>query len=146
MIAEYKTTKEFIRAACNAGGILLTEDTGVHTNPEQWLNDNHWDSGAEVVLNAVAAVNLGAAVAAGVVRRIREITVRNTSQANTVVTLSVGAVNRLSFDVPANTTRVWYSDNGRLFVAASQPLIASSAAAAGQETYITASGVEAAQS
>jgi len=122
------------------------QDTGVNTNPERWLNDHHWDSGAEVVLNAVAAVDLGVAVATGVVRRVREITVRNTSQANTVITLSAGGVNRLSFDVPANTTRTWSSQDGRLFVAASQTQIASSAAAVGQETYINASGVEAAQS
>ena len=108
-----------------------------------WLHRNHWDSGAELVLNAVGAQNLGAAVAAGATRRIREISVRNTAQANTVVTLSVGGVNRLSFDVPAQTTRVWYSDNGREFTAAQQPQIASSAAAVGAETYISASGVEA---
>ena len=121
-------------------------DTGVHTNPEQWLHDNHWDSDAEVVLNAAAAVNLGAAVAAGVVRRVKEITVRNTSQTDTVVTLSVGGVNRVSFDVPANTTRTWSSQDGRLFAAASQPQIESSAAAVGSETYVTAAGVEAEQS
>ena len=121
-------------------------DTGINTNPEAWLNNHHWDSGAELVLNAAAAVNLGAAVAAGVVRRIREITVRNTAQANTVITLSVGGVNRVSFDVPAQATRTWSSQDGRLFVAAAQPQIASSAAAAGQETFITAAGVEAAQS
>ena len=121
-------------------------DTGHNTNPELWDHLYHWESGAETVLNAAAAVNFGAAVAAGLARRVREITVRNSSQNATVVTLSVGGVNRLSFDVPANTTRVWYSQDGRLFAAASQPQIASSAAAAGQETYVTASGVEAAQS
>jgi len=36
MIAEYKTTKEFIRAACNAAGTLLTEDSGLHTNPRRY--------------------------------------------------------------------------------------------------------------
>lgn len=123
---------------------LITEDAGTHTNPEKWLHDNHWDSGAELVLNAAAAVNLGAAVGAGLTRRIREITVRNTAQANTVITLSVGGVNRLSFDVPTQTTRTWSSQDGRAFVAAAQPQIASSAAAVGTETYVTASSVEAA--
>lgn len=110
---------------------------------ERYLHTYHWDSGTELVLNAAAAVNLGAAVGAGLTRRIREITVRHTGQTNTVITLSVGGVNRLSFDVPAQTTRTWSSQDGRAFVAAAQPQIASSAAAGGSETYITAAGVEA---
>lgn len=125
---------------------LITEDTGVHTNPEQWLHDHHWDTPAEIVLAAAAAVNMGAAVAAGRVRRIREITVRNTAQANTVITLSVAGVNLLSFDVPQGTTRTWSSDNGRDFAAGSIPQIASSGAGVGTETFVSASGVEAAQS
>jgi len=127
---------------------LITQDTGLNTNPERWLHDNHWDSGAELVLNAVAAVNLGAAVAAGATRRIRSITVRNTAQANTVITLSqlLPLQNRVSFDVPAQTTRVWPGSNekdGVEFVAGVQVQISSSAAAGGAETYISASGVEA---
>ena len=125
---------------------LITEDTGVHTNPEQWLHNFHWDSGVETVLNAAAAVNFGAVVAAGLARRVREITVRNLSQAATVITLSVGGVNRLSFDVPGNTTRTWSSEDGRAFTAGQQVQIASSAAGVGSETFVTASGVEAAQS
>lgn len=120
---------------------LLTEDTGVHTNPEQWLQDNHWNP-AQITLNAAAAVNLGAAVAVGKVRRVKEITARNVSQANTVITLSVGGVAQISFDVPAQTTRTWSSEDGRSFAATTQPQIASSAAAGGGETYISASGVE----
>ena len=107
------------------------EDTGVHSNPERWLHVNHWDSGAELVLVAAGAQNLGGAVAVGATRRIREITVRHSGQANTVITLSVGGVNRLSFDVPAQTTRTWSSQDGREFLAATQPQIASSAAAVG---------------
>lgn len=115
------------------------------TNPERWLHDNHWDSGVELVLNAAAAANLGAAVGAGVTRRIRSITVRNTAQANTVITLSqvAPAQNRLSFDVPAQSTRTWSEQDGVEFLATVQVQIASSAAVAGQETYIHAAGDEA---
>ena len=120
------------------------EDTGVNTNPERWLHDHHWDSYTQLVLNAAAPQNLGIAVPAGLWRRIREITVRNTAQANTVITLSGAGVNRLSFDVPAQTTRTWSSQDGRAFGAGQQPQISSSAAAVGSETYITASGVIAA--
>lgn len=124
---------------------LITQDTGLNTNPERWLHDNHWDSGVEIVLVAAAAVNLGAAVGAGVTRRIREITVRNAAQANTVITLSDAGGDRLSFDVPAQSTRTWSSQDGREFAAASQPQIASSAAAAAPaQTFITATGVESA--
>ena len=128
-------------------GTTLTDlkDALFAHNPERYLHVYHWDSGAELVLNSAAAANLGAAVGAGLTRRIREITVRNTAQAGTVITLSVGGVNRLSFDVPMGTTRVWYSEDGRLFTAGEQVQIASSAAGAGTQTYVTASGVEAAQ-
>ena len=124
---------------------IPVEDTGLNTNPERWMHDHHWDSGAELVLNAAAPVNLGAAVAAGATRRIRAVTVRNTALTNTVVTLSqaVPAQNRVSFDVPAQTTRVWEEEDGVQFVAGVQPQISSSAAAAGAETYISANGVEA---
>jgi len=124
---------------------LPVEDTGLNTNPERWLHDNHWDSGAELVLNAAAAANLGGAVAAGATRRIRSITVRNTAQVNTVITLSQAAPaqNRVSFDVPPQTTRVWSEEDGVEFAAGVQPQISSSAAAVGAETYIHASGVEA---
>jgi len=129
------------------GNPLITEDLGTHTNPERWLQDNHWDSGLELVLNAAAAVNLGVAVAAGAARRVRSITVRNTALVNTVITVSqlvVGAGNRFSFDVAAQSTRVWSEQDGILVPATGQVQISSSAAAAGAESYIHAAGVEAA--
>ena len=113
------------------------------TNPQRFLHNYHWDSGEELVLASATAQNLGAPVAAGRTRRIREITVRNTAQANTVITLSVDTTNRLSFDVPSQTTRVWSSEDGRAFTSGQQVKIASSGAGAGTQTYITASGVEA---
>jgi hypothetical protein len=121
-----------------------TEDTGVNTNPEKWLQEHHWDSGAELVLNSSAAVNLGAVVATGATRRIRSITVRNTATANTVITLSQAAPaqNRVSFDVPAQTTRTWSEEDGVQFLAGVQVQISSSAATVDSGTYIHASGVE----
>ncbi|GAH12697.1 unnamed protein product [marine sediment metagenome] len=111
---------------------------------ESWLQDNQWDNGAELVLTSEVAVNLGAVVAAGKKRRIRIITVRNTSTSNTVITLSQvdPAENRKSFDVPAQTTRIWSEQDGVAFLAGVQVQISSSAAAVGAETYITATGVE----
>lgn len=115
------------------------------TNPEKWLHDNHWDNGAELILNAAAAVNLGGVVGAGAKRRIRSITVRNTALVNTVITLSqlLPLQNHFSFDVPAQTTRVWSEQDAVEFLAGVQVQISSSAAAVGAETYIHASGVEA---
>lgn len=135
---------QYLGVAVSPANPVDVQDTGLNTNPERWLNDNHWDNGIEIVLVAAAAVNLGAAVGAGVIRRIREISVRNAGQVNTVITLSDAGGNRLSFDVPSQTTRTWSSQDGREFAAASQPQIASSAAAAAPaQTFITASGVEA---
>lgn len=127
------------------GEPLPTEDTGLHTNPERYRHDNHWDNGVELVLNAAAAANLGAVVAAGATRRVRSITVRNTAQTNTVITLSqvAPAQNRVSFDVAPQSTRVWSEQDGIEFLAGVQVQISSSAAAAGEETYIHAAGVEA---
>ncbi len=117
----------------------------ISAHGERWLHDNHWDSGAELVLNAVAAVNMGAVVGAGVTRRVRSITVRNTSTNNTVITLSqvAPAQNRKSFDVPAQTTRTWSEQDGVEFLAGVQVQIESSAGAVGDEAYVTAAGVEA---
>jgi len=127
------------------GTILGQTRDPARSNSEKWLHDNHWDSGAELVLNAAAAVNLGVAVAAGATRRVRSITVRNTAQANTVITLSqlLPLQNRVSFDVPAQTARTWSEQDGVEFAAGVQPQISSSAAAVGAESYIHAVGVEA---
>lgn len=134
-----------IPALQKATGELIVEDTGLHTNPEKWLHDNHWDSGVELVLAAAAPVNLGAAVGAGATRRVRSITVRNMAQANTVITLSqlLPLQNRVSFDVPSQTTRTWSEEDGIEFAAGVQLQISSSAAAVGTESYISAVGVEA---
>jgi len=120
----------------------------VGTNPQRFLHNYHWGSGAEVDLDAAATPeSLGAAVATGRVRRIREITVRHAGSGNTVITLGVnlGDANeeiRLTFDVPAQTTRVWSSEDGRSFSAGEQPEVQTSNVTGGH-SYVTAAGIEA---
>jgi len=122
------------------------EGISLLTNPEKWLHDHHWE--AEQVTIAVAGAageqNLGVAVATGT-RRIREITIRHAGTNNTVVTLKVAGVGgavKVTIDVPAQTTRVWSSQDGREFAVGEQPACQSSDVTGGN-TYISASGVEA---
>lgn len=124
---------------------LGSSNLGKNTNPEKWLHDHHWDNGAQIVLNSAAAANLGVPVAVGAKRRTRAFTVRNMALTNTVITISqvAPAMNRVSFDVPSGATREWGEQDAIEFLAGVQPQISSSAAAAGAETYVHASGVEA---
>ena len=123
-----------------------TVDTGEHTNPEQWLHDNHWSTAAEVPLvlaGAPGELDLGAAVGAGVVRRIREVTVRHQGTANTVISIldQTGGNIILSIDVPAQSTRTWSSQDGRLVAAGLQPVVQTSdVTTAGAN--VSAAGVE----
>ena len=127
---------------------LITQDTGLNTNPERWLHDNHW-SCEEVTINAVGVggqQNLGGAVPAGLTRRIREITIRHEGSADTVVTLLIsGGATKLSLKISSKSTVVWPggdSKDGRDFAAAEQPAVQSSDVTDGN-TYVSASGVEA---
>jgi len=121
------------------------DDTGLHTNPQLWLHSNHWESG-EVTIAATGVggqQNLGVVVPAGVTRRIKEITIRNAGTNNTVVTLLIaGGATRLTIDVPAQTTRVWSSEDGRVFTATQQVAVQTSDITGGS-TFVSASGVEA---
>ncbi len=130
------------------GSVGETEDTGVNTNPERWLQDNHWEPDAEITIAAIGAGGeqpVGGAVPAGETRRILEITIRHLGTNATVVTLldaSEGNI-KLSIDVPASTTRVWNSEKGGRAIAATlQPVIQTSDITDGG-TYVTLSGVEA---
>ncbi len=127
-------------------GELITEDTGLHTNPEQWLQDNHWQTPAEVVVAAAGAPgeqNLDVVVPAGQTRRIRELTIRHAGTNNTVVTLKISGAGAtvLTLDVPAQTTRIWSSEDGRSFAAGTIASVQTSNITGGS-TYITASGVQ----
>lgn len=114
------------------------------TNPAQWLQTHHWEAD-EVTIAAVGAggqQNLGVAVGAGLTRRIREITIRHAGTANTVVTILIGVVPKLTVDVPAQTTRVWSSEDGIAFTAGQQPACQTSdVTTAG--AFVSARGVEA---
>lgn len=125
-------------------GVVQVEDLGTHTNPERWLHEYHWDCD-EVTIAAVGVggqQNLGAVVGAGLMRRIREITIRHAGTNNTVVTLLIAAgATRLTIDVPAQSTVVWSSQDGREFAAAQQPAVQTSDVTGGS-TFVSASGVE----
>ncbi len=112
------------------------------TNPENFLNDNHWDCVEVPLITAATALALGAAVAAGKTRRIKEITIRNEGTNDTVVTITNGTVIRLSIDVPASTTRQWSSQDGRRFIAGETPDVQTSDITGGS-TFVSAAGVEA---
>lgn len=123
-----------------------TVDTGEHTNPEQWLHDFNWNPAAEipiVLAGAPGELALGAAVGADVVRRIREVTVRHAGTNNTVVSILDQTAGNIiiSFDVPAQTTRTWSSQDGRAVAATLQPVVQSSDVTGGN-TMVSAAGVE----
>jgi len=120
---------------------------GEHTNPERYLHDNHWNTPADIPLVAAGVpgeLALGAAVAAGKVRRIKEVTVRHTGTANTVISIldATGANVIISFDVPAQTTRTWSSQDGRAVAATLQPMVQTSDITGGG-AMVSAAGIEA---
>ena len=118
-------------------------DTYVSASGSDVLVDE-WNSN-EVTVVATGAggqQSLGAAVAATHERWIREITVRNAGSITTVVTILVsGGATKLTFDVPAYSTRVWGGLDGRMFSAAQQPAVQVSSVTGGS-VYVSASGVE----
>jgi hypothetical protein len=86
---------------------------------------------------------LGVAVATGKTRLIRQITIRHAGTNNTVVTILIsGGATKLTIDVPAQTTRVWSSPDGKVFLTAAQPAVQTSDVTGGS-TYVSAEGVEA---
>ena len=130
------------------GSVGETEDTGVNTNPERWLHDNHWEPDAEipiVLAGAPGELAVGGAVPAGETRRIREVTVRHAGTNNTVVTILdvTGGNIKVSIDVPAQTTRTWSSQDGREIAATLQPVVQSSDVTGGN-TMVSIVGVESA--
>lgn len=126
---------------------LITEDTGYNTNPERYLQIWHWNTAAEIPIVAAGAggqLNFGVAVAAGRTRRIREVTVRHTGSANTVVTIydANGGNIILTIDCPTQSERTWSSQDGRAVAATLQPVIRTSDVTGGS-TFVSAAGVEA---
>jgi len=134
----------WIRAT--AAGALITEDTGLNTNPEKWLHDNHWEPDAEIPIVAAGVpgeLPVGEPVAAGATRRIREMSIRHAGTNNTVVTLldETGGNIKVSIDVPAQSTVEWSSQDGREIAAELQPVIQTSDITGGS-TFVSLSGVE----
>ena len=132
-----------------SGEIITTQDTGVNTNPERWLQDNHWEPTAEVTIAVAGAPgeqSVGGAVPAGETRRIREVTVRHAGTDNTVVSIldATGGNVKISIDMPAQSTRTWSSQDGREIAETLQPVIQTSDVTGGS-TFVTVAGVEAAQ-
>jgi len=125
--------------------LYRTEDTGLHTNPEKYRGDNHWQN-PEVTIN-VAGVggeqNLGVVVPADYRRRIMYLKVRHAGTANTVVSLmeAVGVILIDSWDILPQTTRLISVQLGWRFDAAEQPAVRSSNVTAGN-TFITVIVVE----
>lgn len=113
---------------------------------EMWLHDHHWDPLGEVSVAAPGQAGqqaLGAAVATGKTRRIREVTVTNTAGAITLIELYVGNTCILSFYTGATDSVTWHSEDGREVAAGQIVHVRSSAAAAGTPTHVSVAGVEA---
>lgn len=116
-------------------------------NDERYRHEYHWNTPADVTIAVAGAPgeqNFGAAVGVGVARRIREVTIRHAGTNNTVVTIfdATGGNVLLTIDVPAQSTRVWSSQDGREVAATLQPVIQTSDIAGGS-TYVSGAGVEA---
>jgi len=77
--------------------------------------------------------------------RIKEITIRNAGSVDTVIQLLAkyngNYTVKLSIDVPANTTRMWESEQGRKFTYGQQPIVRASPV--GGTIYLSGSGIEA---
>ncbi|MBU0791648.1 MAG: hypothetical protein KKC55_14400 [Gammaproteobacteria bacterium] len=113
---------------------------------QHWLHDHHWDPLGEATITTPGQAGqqaLGAAVATGKTRRIREVTVTNTAGAITLIELYVGNTCILSFYVGATDSVTWHSEDGRKVAAGNIVYVRSSAAAAGTPTRVSVAGVEA---
>lgn len=124
---------------------LITQDTGLNTNPARWLHENHWE--ADEVTISTAGLggeqNLGAVVPAGETRRITELLIRHEGTQETTVTLLIsGGATKATVKVLANDSISVPLGNGREFDATEQPAVQSSNVEGGN-TYVSASGVEA---
>jgi len=116
----------------------------IELSSEEWLHNNHWDCGNEVEISVAGdpgKQNLGAAVPAGKVRRIRVFKIRNAGANNIVVTVMVGTDSKLTIDVPAQTTRVYSEIHGIKLTETQQPTVQSDSVTGGN-VFVRASGVE----
>jgi len=116
---------------------------------ETFKHRYHWETPEEVEIIAAGQAgekNLGSPPSMREnVLRIKEVTVRNSGGSDTVLILlakkNVNYNVKLSIDVPANTTRMWESEQGRKFTYGQQPVVR--ATVVGNTIYVSASGIEA---
>jgi len=114
---------------------------------ESYRHKYHWETEEEVEITAAGASgeqSLGeAAPQADTYIRVRELTVRNSGNVDTVVQLLAKQDStyhvKLSIDVPSGTTRMWESGQGRKFSYGQQPVVRASPV--GGTIYVSGSGV-----
>jgi len=117
---------------------------------ERYKHKYHWETPEEVQIIAAGQAgeqNLGSPPSyADRYVRIKEITIRNSCTSDTVIQLLAryngNYVIKLSIDVPANTTRMWESEQGRKFTHGQQPVVRATTVSGGT-IYVSASGIEA---
>jgi len=128
--------------------MVTAEELSSHS--ESFKHKYHWETPEEVqIIEAGQAgeKNLGNPPSqADKYIRIKEITIRNSGSADTVIQL-LAKYNgnydvKLSIDVPANTTRMWESEQGRKFTYGQQPVVRATVVSGGT-IFVSASGVEA---
>ena len=139
--------EEYLGSSCGSSNPIDVQDTGLNTNPERWLHIHHWNPEAQVTITAAGVAGeqeLGDAVATSLTRRIREVTARHAGTNNTVVSIldESGGNIIVSFDVPAQSTRTWSSQDGRAVTAGLTPVVQSSDVTGGN-TIVSVAGVEA---
>lgn len=128
----------------------ITQDTGVHTNPERYRQQYGGSFGELMIVLAGAVgqqiirVTPASATGQNLVFRLKEITVRHTGTSDTVVSIRVltETIDRLSFDVRAGTTREWESEIGRV-IGQTLTVVARSSDVTGGTTYVSGSYLEA---
>ena len=111
---------------------------------ERWRHEEHWQTPHQIeIINSGSGGRtvIGGAVPEHMSRRVREVTVRHSGTNNTVVTMRYNVTVKLSFDVSAQTTRVWNSQDGRK-VPVGTSLSFESSDVTGGTTFITAGGLE----
>ena len=116
---------------------------GASENSERWRHQKHWQTPSEIeIILSGSPGRIVTGNPASYDRRVREITVRHSGTNNTVVSLRYDVTVKLSFDVAAQTTRVWSSQDGRK-LAVGTSLSFESSDVTGGTTFISAAGLEA---
>jgi len=127
----------------------MVTEAELTAHPESYKHKYHWETPKEVEIVTAGQAgeqNFGSPPSlADHYVRIKEMTIRNSGSVDTVVQL-LAKYNgnydvKVSIDVPANTTRMWESEQGRKFTYGQQPVVR--ATAVGGTIYVSGSGIEA---